>query len=403
MKRRISDMLDDYRDDSVEFSDPAPLSSERIKEITMSKITKKEKKGKRIAFRLLAAAAVVAMLTMTAFAVEEIFGAGDILRNVFGEKISDQQVEVVNKLGKVFEEQTQTSEGTTVTMVAAYGDAYMLHLYLKAEAPEGSVLPHGISYVFVDYNAVDYSDPDHWGDLVPGEGAPYDSISRSIDIEPLPDEDPADNKKDFHVVINGQSGTECKFNDGYSKYFNMTGIYQQVSDVDGDQDGYVQLAPGNFSFDVGMVNEVETIELDVAGLVYGGHKTRTWTHDSSCNELCAEKLTGETDPESGLPIHSESWDYEVTVQSMTISPLSADWKVKFTSSDENMSFGLSYQVVLKDGTVVGNLIGGMGSAWGDNDSEGTTYFAQPIDLDEVDYVLIGDEEIGSTYKVYLPE
>ena len=280
----------------------------------MSKIeNKQEKKGKRMAFRLLVIAAAISLITMTAFAAEEYFNVGEIIRGMFREDFSDSQAEVVNQLGGDFQPETQTSEGTTVTLAAAYGDAYTLHLYLQVEAPEDTVLPDGILYDFCDWNAIDFSAKDHWENLKPGENAPYDTISRSMDIEPLADDDPTDNKKDFHVTISGQPGTDCKFNDGYSKFFNMTGIYQQVLDVDGDEDGYVQLAPGNFSFDVGIVNEVESIQLDVDGLTYGGHKTRSWTHDSPCSPLCDEELTGETDPETGLPIHAEEWDYEVTV------------------------------------------------------------------------------------------
>lgn len=402
MKRRISDLLDHYCDDTVEFSGDAPLSSERIKEITMSRITKKEKRGKRIVFRALVAAAVIASLTLTAFAAEEIFGAGDIFRSIFQKDLSEEQVQVVNELGQVFQEQTQTSQGTTVTLVAAYGDAYSLHLYLKAEAPEGVTLPDGILYTFHDANAIDYSAADHWQELAPGEDAPYDAIPRFVTIEPLADADPTDNKKNFHVTIMGQSGSEVRFNDGYAKYFNMTGIYQQVPDVDGDEDGYVLLAPGEFSFNVGLMHEVQTVELEVDGLTYGGHKTRTWTHDSACNDLCADKLTGETDPETGLPIHAESWDYQVTVKRLALSPLSADWECSYTCSDEWMSFGVAFQVVLKDGSTVEIASYGPGGGHGDGKSFGTTYFAEPIDLDQVDYILIGDPDIDSTCKVSLP-
>lgn len=403
MKRRISDMLNNYCESNIEMEYSAPLSSERIKELTMSKIeNKQEKKGKRMAFRLLVIAAAISLITMTAFAAEEYFNVGEIIRGMFREDFSDSQAEVVNQLGGDFQPETQTSEGTTVTLAAAYGDAYTLHLYLQVEAPEDTVLPDGILYDFCDWNAIDFSAKDHWENLKPGENAPYDTISRSMDIEPLADDDPTDNKKDFHVTISGQPGTDCKFNDGYSKFFNMTGIYQQVLDVDGDEDGYVQLAPGNFSFDVGIVNEVESIQLDVDGLTYGGHKTRSWTHDSPCSPLCDEELTGETDPETGLPIHAEEWDYEVTVRSMTISNLSAEWEIGYTTDDENKSFDLSFHVVLKDGTVVKNRGGGLGGEYGDNRSSAVTYFEEPIDLNEVDYILIGDPEINSTHKVYLP-
>ena len=48
MKRRISDMLEGISDQSVELHNGTPLSSERIRELTMSKIGHNEKKGKRI-------------------------------------------------------------------------------------------------------------------------------------------------------------------------------------------------------------------------------------------------------------------------------------------------------------------------------------------------------------------
>ena len=66
-----------------------------------------------------------------------------------------------------------------------------------------------------------------------------------------------------------------------------------------------------------------------------------------------------------------------------------------------MSFGLGFQVVLKDGTTVPTLPIG-GSYDGEGYSGGTTYFAVPIDMEQVDHILIGDPEIGSTHKVYLP-
>ena len=148
MKRRISDMLEEISDQRVELNNGTPLSSERIRELTMSKIGYSEKKGKRTGFRLLVAVAVVAALTVTAVAAEEVFGAGDWFRQILKlqleedgdraeesgihvqETLQEGQVEVVNRLGKVFEEESQTSEGTTVTMHAAYGDESILHLYL---------------------------------------------------------------------------------------------------------------------------------------------------------------------------------------------------------------------------------------------------------------------------------
>lgn len=418
MKRRISDMLEGIREDTVELNTQTPLSSNRIKELTMSKINseKKTHNTKRIAFRILVAAAAISLLTVTAFAAENVFGAGDWFRDILGnrleedrktvqqeglditlpETVSQEQIDVVNELGQVFEETSIESEGTTMTLTAAYADANVIHLYFQAEAPEGTVLPDGILYQFYDYNAED------WNILELPQGAPYELSGYNVDVEALPDADPTDNRKDFHVTIYTQSGMEMQFNDGVSKLYHITGIYEQVVDMNGDEDGYVRLAPGSFTFDIGIANEAKVVELDVDGLTYGGHRTRTWTHDSPCKEFCKENLTGQTDPDTGLPIHAESWDYTVTPKRLAISPLSADWACDYTCSDDRASFGLSFRVVMKDGS--SPLLVDGGGSYNDEKcmSSGTNYFSTPIDLSQVDYILIGDPEINSTHKVYLP-
>ena len=183
---------------------------------------------------------------------------------------------------------------------------------------------------------------------------------------------------------------------------NIDGIWQQVVNVNGDEDGYTLIAPGKFSFDFGMANEAESVELDVKGLTYGGDKSRTWTHDSPCGGFCDGELTGETDPATGLPIHQEEYDYQITVKSLTISPLGAQWTVAYESDDANRSFGLGFRVILKDGTAVEYMRAGLGDYFSDTESTGISYFKDPVELSEIDYVLIGDEELGQTFKVYLP-
>lgn len=421
MKRKISDLMDHYRGIPLETLNDTPLSSQRIKELTMGKIEKTEKKGKRILFRLLLAAAIIATLTMTVFASEELFDSGSWFREVLNlqlredtrlrpmdsiqETVSDSQIEIINELSKGFQPQTQTDQGTTVTLQAAYGGDYMLHLLLHVEAPEGTVLPDGILYDFHDGNAYMEGEMGDWEDFIPGADAPYKKISRQTDIEALPDENPDDNIKDFHVTVLGQNGTDCRFNDGYTKYFQIAGIYQQIPNIDPDwdEDGYVLLAPGEFSFNVGLVSEGKEITLKEAeGFTYGGEKTRTWTHNSPCQDLCNENLTGETDPETGLPIHSETYTYEVVVESMTISPMGVDWQVKYSSPDKHRTFGLSFRVVMKDGTSPAESVAGGGSDNGKRQIA-TTYFTVPIDLAEVDYIIIGDEELGETMILRIPE
>lgn len=409
MNRRISDLMDHIGETYVEVNMVTPLSSQRIKEITMRNV-KKANSVRRGGMRLLFAAAIIAMLVVTAFAAENVFKAGDWFRGLFDEEISDGQVEVINDLGRVFEEQTQTNEGTTVIMHAAYGDAYVLHLYLSVEAPEGTVLPDDILYTFHDGNAEYAEDEERYRLLSPGKDAPYKTISQQIEIEALPDDDPGDNKKDFHVLVNGQAGTKCNFNDGYTKYFNISGIWQQIPNMNEDEDGYEMLASGTFSFEVGLTEAAEMIELKEAeGFVYGGEKSETWTHDSPCLNFCEQNLTGETDPETGLPVHSESWVYQVTVKKLSISPMSVEWEVEYTCDNDQLGCGLEFCVVMKDGSQVkAGAVGSRSDAppWltgGPGIGEGLNYFNVPIDLAEVDYILIGDEELEQTLKVYLPD
>lgn len=422
MKRRISDMLDGYPERSVYLEQETPLSSQRIKELTMNKINQKEKKSRRVAVKILALAAAVSMLGVTAFAAEEIFGAGDFFRGILGiqleesrdraeeyevdvtyaETVSQEQIEVVNQLGQVFEAQSYTNQGTTMTMTAAYADENIVHMYLTVEAPEGTVLPDDILYTFCDWNSLRGNDENEYRLFSVAEEAPYDSIGFTSDcIRVLPDSDPTDNKKDFLVTLTNSFSKDVKLNDGYSKYLNVAGIYRQDVNVDGDDDGYTLLAPGEFTFDFGLANEAKAVELDVSGLTYGGDKSRTWTHDSPCLEPCQEELTGEIDPDTGLPIHAQYWNYSVTAEHLTLSPLSAQWECSYECDDWTLSFNLAFRVVLKDGTTVPTLP--IGGGWdGEGKSGGTTYFAVPIDLEQVDYILLGDPEINSTHKVYLP-
>lgn len=389
MKRNISDILDGYRDDSVQLELSAPLSSQRIKELTMNKV-KKTHMVRRLGTRLLIAAAIISLLSVTAFAAEQIFNVGDTIRDMFQKDITDGQAAVMNELGGNFQPQTVTSEGTTMTLAAAYGDAYALHLYFQLEGPEGSVLPDDITYDFYDYSTSD------WNVIEIPEGNAYKKIyGVFIDITPLPDEEPMDNRKDFCVTMTAQDGQEARFNDGVSKLYHISGIYEQVPDVNQDEDGYERLIPGSFTFDLGLVNAIEMVELDVEGLTYGGDKSRTWTCGfETCGELCEGLETNGRE-------HTEYWSYAVTVNSLRISPLSVEWEIEYEISDPQRSCDLGFVIVMKDGTRV-ERFHVPGGSFNDHMSAGVCNFITPIDLSEIDYILIGDEEIGQTHKVYLP-
>lgn len=392
MTRKISDLLDAYPVEPIEMETNTPLSGKRIREMTMRKVNKN--KPRRTLFRVLVAAAIIAALSMTAFAAEKLFAAGDIIREEFDNNLSDGQVDIINDLGASFTPQTITSEGTTITLSAAYADENVLAMYFQVTAPEGTVLPDGIEYDFYDYNT------EFWNVLELPKDVKYGAYGYSVNILPLTDDDPTDNQKNFYVTIHSQSGEGIKFNDGVSKLYHITGIYEQVVDVDGDMDAYAPIVSGDFSFDVGLCNQAEMIALKVDGLHYGGSKTRTWTHDSPCGTFCDEYLTGEMDAETGLPIHSEDWQISVTARKLVISSLSADWEVSYEATG-GYTCGLEFNVIMKDGTTVDmKITGGR-----DNGSvrSGTVIFTEPIDFAEVEYIEVGDPEVGEPYKLYLTE
>ena len=67
MKKRISDMMDCIQNTDYQLNQETPLSSQRIKELTMNMITN-ERKPKHTLYRILVAAAVITALTATVFA-----------------------------------------------------------------------------------------------------------------------------------------------------------------------------------------------------------------------------------------------------------------------------------------------------------------------------------------------
>lgn len=408
-----------------------PLSPSRIKELTMKRITQEKKPRSRVRFRVLLAAAIIAMLAVTAVAAENLrtsqwfqsvlnqelqkeqaYVEENELNYTVQETVSQEQLDILDTLGESFQPQTVTSGGATMTLTAGYGDESVLHLYLQVTAPEGTVLPDGIYYTFFDYNKdikFDENNKAVWAPVMVKEGGPYDHMSGMTfsPVEALPDEDPTDNKKDFHIYLScvspfeqkaylGKDGVATAFNDGVPKTFNATGLYQQAADVNGDEDGYEPFFTGDFSFDITYSAKLEKTEVDVTGTDYGGHVEEVWSHTEDDDNFVN---CGPYD-ENGLHIHTEEYDYTVTPTYFAISPMGVDYVVKYTCTDDRRSFGLKFKVFMKDGT--NPMIAPHGGVMTGMESYATVNFQTPIDLSQVDYILIGEPEDGATHKVYLP-
>ena len=80
MKYSISHLMDFVEDDSVELAPREAASAQRVKELTMKKIAQKttHKKNRRIAQKLILAAAAAAVLTGSAMAVNHYYSLGKV-------------------------------------------------------------------------------------------------------------------------------------------------------------------------------------------------------------------------------------------------------------------------------------------------------------------------------------
>lgn len=160
MKLRISDLLDDISAPNMELDQAAPLSSSRIKELTMSRI--QNKNHKRIAFRVLVAAAIILALSVSVFAA----GGGAVWFQKFfteenGEVLSDEQIALIEK-NAVLIDQTETVNGYTINVESVMNDEKTLYIKLNLYAPEGVVIPYSEDYCFEQMSLLVHGKEQSW-------------------------------------------------------------------------------------------------------------------------------------------------------------------------------------------------------------------------------------------------
>ena len=412
MKIQISELLDGYVDE--EFSTDAPLSASRIKELTMGKIGKKHAGRRRFSARVLLVAVIgAALLCGSALAIAYALGAGDWFQEYFTRAdapLSNAQVAVIDQIGTTSDDARNplpapvTSNGATITPVAALADENMYYLRLRVEAPAGVFLPDlGEGEGYYHLSAPSEGQSIH---LICPDGS-YESFGYSLSTDVLSDADPADNVKDFVLRFTARGSADMAFNDGVSKLLTIHGLW-----VQGEDKEYTPLFTGEFSFDIGLSFESRTVELDCAGL------SRSYT----------------------IPFYE--YTYTDTLHSLVLSPLSLSYSfttdLVHNSVVESSLSRMNVKIVLKDGTVfygrdygrktaiekkaedtedtffqdfaeVGLIVPPPGETYvweGDGVWEGPDgpipddgvrtgflEFDQPLDLDQVDYVQYGDHKI----------
>ena len=127
MKRKIFDLLDFYTDKGLDLKASAPLSTDRIRRLTMEKIHAKRKPLRR---GVLFAAIVAALL---AAAVSANVLVTPILRDYYADSAGYRQS--VTGAG-----QSGTKGGWTLTLTDCVADDYNLRAGLELTAPAGTVL-----------------------------------------------------------------------------------------------------------------------------------------------------------------------------------------------------------------------------------------------------------------------
>ena len=150
MKKNISDLLDAYGDPNIELEQATPLSSERIKELTMSKIKDETApKKRRTTFRVLMAAAIIVTLAVSVFAAgNSAAWFQDFFAKQSHSEMSLSQIEYVQK-NTAEQVQSQSINGYTVTLDSYITDGSTTYAKIRIEIPETSAVSD-VSLAFED-------------------------------------------------------------------------------------------------------------------------------------------------------------------------------------------------------------------------------------------------------------
>ena len=365
MKRSISDMLNEVSVENWEIRGKNPLSTGRIKNRTMDAIGESTHKKVRWVPKVALIAAILVSMLVTAFAAETIISESVSKRKMggyFGETLSDKQVEQMEDIGKTFGE-SMTCKGTTITVMEAIADENVMYVYLRVEAKEGVVLPDLGDDQHYSISEIRGNDPLMKAWSIPSKEWVFMHVDHSMTS--LPDEDPTDNIKEF-VLRLGKNGNFTIFNGPWQKVLMIQGLYIR-NNIGMEQE---TLFRGCFEFDVTINDE---------------------NRDDS-------KLVIEVD---NAQYHDKQYGFVTTVSKVTITPLRIDIEFKFTESNDRYIHpsGGPVELVMKDGTVIMAMDAYMDareSGYHPDSivgSSGRNRFDEPIVVEDIDYVRIGDDYI----------
>ena len=347
MKKNISNLLDAYGDPNVDFERGTPLSSERIKELTMRKINKEAApKTRRITFHVLIAAAIIVTLAVSAFAAE--IGATwfqQFFADEYGTELSEAQIAYIEENALPINE-SKTVDGYTLNVESVLNDAKTFYIKLNLYAPEG-----------VEILDSEYFSFEQMSLLVHGEEQPWEQWGYSQ----LYDE----NKKDNHLSIIMQ----IRFAEDTDTNFLLTG-------------GGVTLRITNLSKSYGFYFDRKTEQLAEG----------TWQFDlhfaTTQEDLWERELISEPVPCMMVKDLTKE-ETEIFLTSVCLRALTTDVVYDYPDgADLERLYWRGMKVIKKDGTSV-NVMPSDGSIQ-PTDTQVTGYMSfeteAPIVLDEVAYI-----------------
>lgn len=370
MEYNIYDLMDEFADENIALSPCGTADLRRIEELTMKKIEEQtparrtKRTVRRVTRTVLVAAIVAALCGVTVVAAK--LGVADSFKGYFGDLTAEQK-QVMEELGTT-DMQPVTSNGTTITPLAAICDENNYYLRLRIEAPEGTEL----NLPKEDEGYLQLWNPETAGDFFARDDYDYDGCSFDCTWS---DAVPGDNVLEVVMQIAGQSCdtrtktylenllgrdyTVMSFTDGRPKQLNIHGIWMQTNNQDLP---YKIVLEGDWSFEIGLnAKAAPTVYVDASG-----------------------RATESTWPEP---------DHTLTLEYFRISPLGMVGEYGH-DYDENMEgYGIeNCALVMKDGSTLEMGTGGV-SMTGRDFVMLNYRFDAPIDVTQVDHIVFGDQII----------
>lgn len=375
MEYNIYDLMDEFADEEIKLSPYNAADLRRIEELTMKKIEEQQgrrpaaKKAGRIARALLVAAVVTALCTATVVAAK--LGVADSFKGYFGDLTAEQK-QVMEALGTT-DLQPVTSNGTTITPLAAICDENNYYLRLRIEAPEGTEL---YTYQEGEGNMQPWNYAEGH-DFITSEGYDIPGVSCNFDWF---DETPGDNVVEVVVKLR-------------SSYLTTRDV-AELKETEGEDFTVLSFTDGKSS-SCGSITSGGSRGTRISPMRCCWRATGALRSAGTPSRLPRSMWTRPDEPPKA---NGRSPGYPLTLEYFRISPLAVVGEYSYPYDETiaegtNVGYGVkNFALVMKDGSAV--EIGADGSAVQGPDYTSIDYcFDAPIDVTQVDHIVFGDQII----------